>query len=172
MFGKFLKTPECMTVLAWLLNHPDDKYSAAIIAIECDMVDMSTFMAVLTVLEGASLICFDEYEQDELLIGLNHESSSGQLLIHLKDEFNDCAFNSEQVSPSLAYLHSPQLKMTVDAQILSKFDATEVIDMFKNYKDLDTSNDVEKEIYNICSKLEETGEYEEFISRIENDIKK
>ena len=44
--------------------------------------------------------------------------------------------------------------------------------MCKNYKDLDTEDDVEKEIYNICSKLEETGEYDEFISRLESDIKK
>lgn len=172
MFGKFLKTPECMKVLSWLLNHPDDKYTAAIIAIECNMVDMSSFMAVLTTLEGVNLVTFDEYSEEDLLIGFNKDSSSGQLLIHLQDEFNDCAFKSEQVSPSLAYLHSPQLKKTVDAQIFKTFDANEVVDMCKNYKELDQSNEMEREIYNICSKLEETGEYEDFINKIENETKK
>ena len=167
MFGKFLKTPECMSVLSWLLSHPDNKYSAAIIAIECDMVDMSTFMAVLTILEGVDLIEFDEFSKEELMIGLKSDSSSTQLLTHLKEEFNDCAFNSEQVSPSLAYLHSPQLKKTVDSQVLERFEADELINKCKNYKDLDLENEEEKEIYDICSKLEETGEYEEFISKLE-----
>lgn len=172
MFGKFLQTPECMSVLSWLLEHPDDMYSAAIIAIECNMVDMSTFMAVLTTLEGGDFVYFDEFSEDDLMIGLKKDSSSVQLLTHLRDEFNDFAFKSEQVSPSLAYLHSPQLKKTIDAQILKKFDEREVVEMCKNYKDLDQSKDVEKEIYDICSKLEESGEYEEFIEKIDNENKK
>ena len=170
MFGKFLQTPECMRVLAWLLNHPDDTYSAAIIAIECNMVDMSSFMAVLSILEGAQLIKLDEFSSDELMIGLDSNSSAGQLLAHFQEEFNECAFASEQVSPSLAYLHSPQLKKTIDSQILERFEKDDLIDMCKNYKDLSQENDFEKEIYNICSKLDETGEYEEFIQRLENDI--
>ena len=80
MFGKFLQSPDCMKVLSWLLDHSDDKYSAAIIAIECNMVDMSTFMAVLTVLEGGKFVSFDEYSsEDELMIGLDKDSSSVQL---------------------------------------------------------------------------------------------
>ena len=172
MFGKFLQTPDCMKVLAWLLNHPDDKYSAAIIAIECNMVDMSSFMAVLSILEGVQYVEFDEFSSDDLMIGLKKDSSGIDLLLHLKEEFNDCAFNSEQVSPSLAYLHSSQLKQSIDAQIFKNFESNEVIDKFKNYKDLDLDNSVEKEIYDICCKLEETGEYEEFISRLEDDMKK
>ena len=106
------------------------------------------------------------------MIGLKKDSSGIDLLLHLKEEFNDCAFNSEQVSPSLAYLHSSQLKQSIDAQIFKNFESNEVIDKFKNYKDLDLDNNVEKEIYDICCKLEETGEYEEFISRLEDDMKK
>lgn len=170
MFGKFLRTPECMEVLSWLLGHQDDTYSAAIIAIECNMVDMSTFMAVLSILEGAQLIKIDEFSEEELLIGLNKQSSATQLLLQLQNEFNYCGFNSEQVSPSLAYLHSPVLKETIDTQILQKFEADELIDMCKNYKDFaDTDKDVEKEIYNICSKLEENGDYDEFIEKLESN---
>lgn len=172
MFGKFLRTPECMEVLSWLLGHQNDTYSAAIIAIECNMVDMSTFMAVLSILEGVQLIKIDDFSEEELLIGLNKESSSAQLLLQLQNEFNYCAFNSEQVSPSLAYLHSPELKETIDTQILEKFEADELVDMCKNYKDLDQEKDVEKEIYNICSKLEEEGEYDEFITRLEDNSKR
>ena len=170
MFGKFLQTPECMTVLAWLINHPDDKYSAAIVAIECGIEDMSTFMAVLTILEGTSLIEFDEFSSDDLMLGLKNGSSSVDLLLHFKNEFNDCAFNSEQVSPSLAYLHSPQIKETIDSHILNNISQDKVVEMCKNYKDLDLENEVEKEIYNLCSKLDETGEYEEFIDRLENGM--
>lgn len=172
MFGKFLRTPECMEILSWLLGHQDDTYSAAIIAIECNMVDMSTFMAVLSILEGVQLIKIDDFSEEELLIGLNKESSSAQLLLQLQNEFNYCAFNSEQVSPSLAYLHSPELKETIDTQILEKFEADELVDMCKNYKDLDQEKDVEKEIYNICSKLEEEGEYDEFITKLEDNSKR
>ena len=167
MFGKFLKTPECMDVLVWLLNHPDDKYSASIIAIECDMVDISSFMAVLSILEGVNLVEIDDFS-DELLLGLKKDSSSTELLLHLKEEFDSCAFSSEQVSPSLAYLHSTQLKGTIDSQILDKFNSDDIVDMCKNYKDLDGESDLEREIYNICSKLEETGEYEDFIDKLEN----
>lgn len=169
MFGKFLKTKECMEVLSWLLSHPDDKYSAAIIAIECNMVDMSTFMAVLSILEGVGFIEFDEFTEEELLVGLKKDSSASELLVHLKDEFNDRAFQSEQVAPSLAYLHSSQLKRVIDSQMFEKLEADDIIDMCKNYKDLERKNDVEKEIYNICSKLDETGEYEDFLSRLENN---
>lgn len=172
MFGKFLQSPDCMNVLAWMLAHPDDKYSASIIAIECNMVDMSSFMAVLSILEGAEYIEFDDFSENELMVGLKKSSSATELLLHLKDEFNDCAFNSQQVSPSLAYLHSPQLKKTIDSHILNRLEADEIIDMCKNYKDLSRENDMEKEIYDICSKLEETGEYDEFISRLESDIEK
>lgn len=173
MFGKFLKTPECMRVLSWLLSHPDDTYSAAIIAIECDMVDMSSFMAVLSILEGVNLIEIDDLSEDELVLGLNKNSSITDLLVHFKDEFNDCAFKSEQVAPSLAYLHSKTLKETIDSQILNRFEADELIDMCKNYKELDIEeDDVKREIYNICSKLEETGEYDEFLERLENGMTK
>ena len=170
MFGKFLQTPECMRVLAWLLNHPDDTYSAAIIAIECNMVDMSSFMAVLSILEGVKLIKLDEFSADELMIALDKDSSSGQLLLHLQQEFNDCAFSSEQVSPSLAYLNSAQLKQTIDSQVLKNLEAGEVVNLCKNYKELDRDTELEKEIYNLCSKLDETGEYEEFIRRLEESI--
>lgn len=170
MFGKFLKTPECMEVLSWLLNHQDDKYSAAIIAIECNMVDMSTFMAVITILEGVGYIEFDEFSSDELMIGLKKDSSAVELLLHLQDDFNDLAFNSEQVSPSLAYLHSSPLKETIDAQVIKNMESDiDIVEMCKNYKDLDQNNEVERELYNICSKLEETGEYEEFIRRLESE---
>ena len=169
MFEKFLQTQECMRVVSWFLSHPKDRYSAAIIAIECNMVDMSSFMAVLSILEGVGFIDFDEFSEEELMIGLKADSSFSKLLIHLQEEFNDCAFNSEQVSPSLAYLHSPLLKKTIDSQILENFEANEIIDMCKNYQNLDKDNDVEREIYNICTKLKETGEYEEFLNRLEND---
>jgi len=173
MFGKFLKTPECMRVLSWLLSHPDDNYSAAIIAIECDMEDMATFMAVISILEGVGFIKIDDLSSDELMFGLDKENSSTQLLLHLKDEFNDCAFSSEQVSPSLAYLHSVKLKETIDSQIFNRLGSDEIIDMCKNYKDLDgEEDDVKREIINICSKLEETGEYEDFIERLEKGLEK
>ena len=140
MFGKFITTPECMKVLEWLINHPNDKYSAAIIAIECNMPDMSTFMATLTTLEGTDFIEFDEFSEEELLLGLKKDSSIVDLLLHLKDEFNDNAFRSEQVSPALAYLHSSEIKKAVDTQILEKYKAEEIVDMCKNYKDLDQKN--------------------------------
>lgn len=171
MFEKFITTPECMNVLAWLLGHPNDKYSADIIAIECNMSDMSTFMAVLTTLEGVNLIEFDDFSEKKLFLGLKKDSSNTDLLLHFKDEFNDCAFRSEQVSPSLAYLHSSEIKKAVDAQIFEKYKAEEIVDMCKNYKDLKLENDFEKEIFTLCSKLEETGDYEEFISKLEDDIK-
>lgn len=162
-----------MSVLSWLINHPDDKYSAAIIAIECNMTDMSTYMAVLSILEGTNFVEFDEFSEDDLMVGLKKGSSSTKLLLHLKDEFDDCAFNSEQVSPSLAYLYSPELKNTVDSKIFDKFKAEELVDMCKNYKDLNGSeDDVEKEIFNICSRLDEEGEYDDFIEKLENEISK
>lgn len=172
MFGKFLRTPECMEVLSWFINHDEGMYSAAIIAIECNMKDMSTFMGVLTVLEGTDFIFFDELNEEELKIGLNKNSSGVQLLLHLKDDFNDLAFRSEQVSPALAYLNSEKIKETIDSQLLEKFDSEDVLKMCKNYKDLDVENELEKEIHDICLKLDEQGEYEEFIERMEAEMKK
>lgn len=171
MFEKFLLTSECMKVLSWLLNHPDDEYSAAIVGVECEMVNMTDFMAVLSILEGVGFATFNEMSED-LMIKLDKDSSITQLLIHLKDEFDDKAFRSEQVSPSLAYLHSSQLKRIVDSEILNDFGASEILDICKNYKDLDISDPQNKEIYNLCSKLEETGEYDEFIERLEKSLEK
>lgn len=166
MFGKFLRTPECMKILSWLLNHPDDEYSASIVGIECEMSDMNTFMAVLSTLEGAGFISFNSMS-DELLMKLNKDESITQLLIHLKDEFNDKAFRSDQVSPSLAYLNSVNIREALDLEIFREIIGEGFLDLCKNYKELDTSDPKNEEIFKLCSKLEETGEYEEFISRLE-----
>lgn len=171
MFEKFLQTPDCMRVLSWLLNHPDSEYSVAIVGIECDMVDMTRYMAVISILEGIGLITTDDVSE-EITIKLNKDESITQLLLHLKDEFNDNAFRSEHVSPSLAYLHSDQLKKVVDSEIFSSLNAEDLIDLCKNYKDLDLSDPSNNDIYNLCSKLEETGEYEDFINRLEHGLQK
>lgn len=171
MFEKFLRTPDCMEVLAWLLNHPTGEYSAAIVGIECNMVDMAKFMAVLSILEGVNIIQTNEMS-DEVTIKLKEDESIIQLLIHLKDEFNDSAFRSEQVSPSLAYLHSQKLRNIVDSQIFNELQPEDLIDMCKNYKDLDMSDPKNIDVFNFCSKLEENGDYDEFIEKLEESIKK
>lgn len=173
MFEKFLKNQDCIKVLSWLLNHPDGEYTAAIIGIESEIADMTTYMAVLSILEGVGLITINEVVE-ELSISLNKEASITQLLIHLKDEFNDNAFKSEQVSPALAYLSSNPLRKIVDGEIFSKIskDVNDLADKCRNYKDLDLSITDNMDIYNLCSKLEETGEYEEFISRLDESTKK
>lgn len=172
MFEKFLQTPECMRVLTWFLRHPDDFYSASIVAIECDIVDMSSYMAVLSTLEGVKLIETDELSKEDLMLRLNKESSSTQLLTHFRDEFNDNAFHSDQVAPSLAYLNSNTLKNSIDAHIFDKYTAEEIVDMCKNYETLDTSDLTQNELFQICSRLKESGEYDEFIQKLEYEIEK
>ena len=168
MFGKFLKNKECMSVLTWLLNHPDGEYSGAIVAIECEMPNVNTFMAVLTILEAAKFISVNEFDE-ELNIKLNKDESITQLLSHLKDDFNDIAFHSDQISPALAYLTSSGIQSIINSKMLGNInlEEEEILKMFKDYKNLDLDDDVQKEIYDICCKLEETGEYEEFIKNLE-----
>lgn len=170
MFEKFMMTPGCLKVLLWLLNHPDDEYNAGIIGIECDIPDTNDFMAILSVLEGVGFIATDELSEN-LKIRLDKDKSISQLLIHLKDEFNDNAFRSEQVSPSLAYLHSAPLKRIIDTKFLGELGGEEVLEKCKNYETLDISDPFNEDIYNLCLKLEESGEYEEFIERLEESLK-
>ena len=171
MFEKFLNTPDCMKILSWMLNHPDGEYSAAIVGIECEMTDMFRYMGIISVLEGTGFVKINELSE-EVMMSLNKDESIVQLLMHLKDEFNDKAFHSEHVSSSLAYLHSESLRRIVDAEMLSNFDADDIVDRCKNYKELDLSDKFNKDIYKLCEKLEETGEYEEFIEKLESGIEK
>ena len=52
---------------------------------------------------------------------------------------------------------------------LDDFDNKELYDMCKNYKELDTSDELNSIIYNLCSDLEECGEYEAFMNKFSFD---
>ena len=167
MFEKFIKNPECMKVVAWLLNHPDGDYAAAILGVECEISDMTSFMAIISILEGVHIIKINEFSED-LSISLDKDQSITQLLLHLKEEFNDQAFRSDQVSPALSYLTSDAVRNLVDGQIFEEISSEKIVDLFKNYEELDLDDSLNKEVYKICMKLQEENEYDEFIQKLEN----
>ena len=170
MFGKFINQPQCMRVLGWFLDHPNDEYTASIIGLECESPDVTTFIAVVSVLEGVSLINVNE-DSEELLLSFNKDSSISQLLCHFKDEFNDIAFRTEAVSPALSYLNSTHFKSIIDAEVVSqmiKDNSVDLLEKCRNYKDLDRTNPVDEEIYKICKQLEADGAYEGFLEYLEN----
>ena len=159
MFGKFITNEDCMKVLEWLCNHPDREYSAAIIGVESGISDIGRFMAVLSILDGMG--------NEELILRVDKEASISKLLFHLKDEFNDIAFRSETVSPALAYLTSEEARNIVDSELMNSLEPDDILDICKNYKDLDLSDPKNKELYDLCSQLDEDGELDEFIAHLE-----
>ena len=167
MFEKFITNQDCMKVVAWLLNHSEGSYPAAILGVECEIDNMTDFMAVISVLEGVNIIEIDEFSE-ELSIKLNKEESITKLLIHFKDDFNDQAFHSEQVSPALSYLTSNVVKKLVDDTIFEQLDVENVIDLFKNYEELDLQEPLNQEVYRICTQLKEENKYDEFIENLQN----
>lgn len=171
MFGKFLQNDGCMKVLSWMLSHKDGEYTAAIVGIECGIGNIGNYMAILSILEEVGFITIRDFNE-ELLIAFNKESSSSQLLSHLEEEFNDIAFNSEQISPALAYLTSDDIKKKVDNEVAGESITKEFIDLCKNYKDLDKDNPLYTEIYYFCSNLEENGEFDSFIEKLESEFQK
>ena len=173
MFGKFITNEDCMKVLEWLCNHPDREYSAAIIGVESGISDIGRFMAVLSILDGVGFIeVLDGMGDEELILRVDKEASISKLLFHLKDEFNDIAFRSETVSPALAYLTSDDIKKKVDNEVAGESITKEFIDLCKNYKDLDKDNPLYTEIYYFCSNLEENGEFDSFIEKLESEFQK
>ena len=159
MFGKFITNEDCMKVLEWLCNHPDREYSAAIIGVESGISDIGRFMAVLSILDGMG--------NEELILRVDKEASISKLLFHFKDEFNDIAFRSETVSPALAYLTSEEARNIVDSELMNSLEPDDILDICKNYKDLDLSDPKNKELYDLCSQLDEDGELDEFIAHLE-----
>ena len=174
MFGKFLTNPDCMKVLNWLCEHSDREYSAAIVGVECDIstpeyLDIGKFMAILTILEGVGFIKIVNSlgeEDGDLIIQLDTESSITQLLLHLKDEFNDIAFREEAVSPALAYLTSTKARNIVDSELLKAVDIEDILDVCENYKDLDLEDENNKKIFDLCSKLDKDGELDSFVAHL------
>ena len=167
MFEKFITNPDCMKVVAWLLNHSEGEYAAAILGVECEIADMTTFMAIISILEGVHIIKINDFSED-LTISLDKEQSITQLLMHFREDFNDQAFRSDQVSPALSYLTSDAVRKIVDGQIFEEIGSEKVIDLFKNYEELDLDDSLNREVYNICTKLKENDEYEDFIEKLEN----
>lgn len=168
MFGKFITNEDCMKVLEWLCNHPDREYSAAIIGVESGISDIGRFMAVLSILDGVGFIeVLDGMGNEELILRVDKEASISKLLFHLKDEFNDIAFRSETVSPALAYLTSEEARNIVDSELMNSLEPDDILDICKNYKDLDLSDPKNKELYDLCLQLDEDGELDEFIAHLE-----
>lgn len=165
MFGKFITNNDCMRVVAWLLSHPDGEYPAAILGVECGIEDMTSFMAVISVLEGVHIINIDEYSE-VLKISLAQDESIVQLLTHFKDEFNDQAFRSDQVSPALGYLTSKVVRKLVDTHLFEELEVEKLTDLFENYEELDLDDPLNEEVYKICTKLIEEDKYEEFINNL------
>ena len=171
MFGKFLQSECCMKVLSWLLDHDNRYYDASIVHIECGSFPMGDFMAVLTILQGVDIIYIDDTSED-LTLKLNLDSSISQLLTHLRDEFNDLAFSSMNVSPALSYLYSQNFKNQIDGEVLaaSSFELEEILDICKNYEDMEITNDMEQEIYDMCVEMKANGIYDDFIRFAESKI--
>ena len=175
MFEKIITNEYCMRVLGWLLQHPISEYRATIVSIECNIQDLTQFIAVITILEGCKIVKVNQQEE-ELMIQLDEEENSVKLLQNLKEEINNNAYLSPQVSPALAYFSSEEVKNTVDNLALEElirdlddFDNEELYNMCKNYKELDTSNELNSLIYNLCSDLEKSGEYEVFMNKFSFD---
>lgn len=171
MFSKFLKSECCMNVLSWVLEHPEGYYQAPIVHIECGSPSMGDFMAALTVLQGVDIIKIDDSSED-LNISFNPDSSISQLLTHFKDEFNDLAFTSMNVSPALSYFYSDSLKTEIDNEVMGTVDVnTEaMLEACKNYKDMEIKDQLDQDIYDLCVEMEENGIYEDFIKFIEEKI--
>ncbi len=175
MFEKIITNEQCMKVLGWLLQHPIAEYRATIVSIECDIRDLTSFIAVVTILEGCKIVKVNQQEE-ELMIQLDEEENSVKLLQNLKEEINYNAYLSPQVSPALAYFSSEEIKSTIDTlafedmiKDLDTFDDKELYEMCKNYKELDLSDDLNAVIYNLCKDLEESGEYEAFMNKFSFD---
>ena len=165
MFGKFINQPLCMRVLNWFLEHPDDEYSASIIGMECESPDVTTFIAVVSILEGVHLVSINE-GSEELLLSFNKDESIAQLLSHFKDEFNDLAFKTEAVSPALSYLYSEPFKNLIDSEVISQVIRDKNLDLLEkceNYETLDLDEPIDAEIYKICKQLDAENNYEGFL---------
>lgn len=170
MFEKFLNSSECMEVLSWFISHPDGEYLASVVCMDCGNMLLGKFMSALSVLQGVELLSVNEFEE-ELTVSLNKESSTTKLLLHLKDEFNDLAFKEPTVSSALNYFYSDDFRRAVDNDVLSQtVDWEEVLDMCEHYEDIDTSNPFNKQIYDICTELEKSGELENFIKHTRNQF--
>ena len=170
MFGKFIQQPLCMSVLNWFLEHPDGEYSASIIGLECDSPDVTTFIAVVSILEGVGLIKVNE-GSEELLLSFNKDSSISELLCYFRNEFNDIAFRTESVSPALSYLNSDRFKNLIDTEVISQIINKSTLDLYEkcsNYKDLDRDDPIDNEIYKICKQLEADGNYEDFLQYLKD----
>ena len=50
---------------------------------------------------------------------------------------------------------------------MNSLEPDDILDICKNYKDLDLSDPKNKELYDLCSQLDEDGELDEFIAHLE-----
>lgn len=170
MFTKFLKSEECMTVLSWFINHPDGEYIASIVCTDCGEMSLGKFMAALTILDGVGFITVNELEE-ELMVSLNKDANITQLLIHLKDEFEDISFKEYSISSAFNYLYSSEFRRSIDKDIASQVvDWNEIIDLCKNYEDLDLNDAFQKEIHDLCVELDKNNELDGFIKHAQNEL--
>ena len=126
-------------------------------------------MAILTILEGVGFIkIVNSLGEDDgdLIIQMDTKSSISQLLLHLKDEFNDIAFREEAVSPALAYLTSVKARNIVDSELLKTVNIDDILNVCENYKDLDLEDDNNQKLFDLCSKLDEDGELDSFVAHL------
>ena len=48
MFDKFMNDNNCMKILLWLINHSTGDYDAAIIAYDCQIMDITLFIYLMS----------------------------------------------------------------------------------------------------------------------------